>query len=108
MSKRQPRTRRSSTAAKKYVAGYDVDDRSTWPQQLKPWQLAVLREADRRLQKVVEAEQAKPRVVDEADSGRPRGRLLFVAEGMEERVIPLRDGGYVRVVVPALDVRREQ
>ena len=91
---------RSTTAAAEWAAQFDADDPSSWPAaELLPWQIAALRDARRRVEAAVADHDESFRVIDEADTGVPAGRLLL--GGGVVHVLYKAGGGYIRYAVPS-------
>jgi hypothetical protein len=97
------RSRHPSTSSERFVQDfakrYDVEDPNTWPDNLLPWQLAALRKALTLLEADVAEYDETPRVLDEADTGMPRGRIL--TGGGQVHTLYKKGGGYVRYLIPS-------
>jgi hypothetical protein len=92
--------RRSTTAAAEWATQFDADDPSSWPTgPLLDWQVAALREAHRRVEADVADYDESFRVIDEAETGMPAGRLLL--GGGVAHVLYKAGGGYIRYAVPS-------
>jgi hypothetical protein len=91
---------RSTTAAAAWAAQFHADDPSTWPTgPLLPWQVAALRDSHRGVEAAVAERDESFRIIDEADTGIPRGQLLV--GGGKVHVLYRAGGGYIRYVVPS-------
>lgn len=98
---------RSTTASAEWAAQFEADDPSSWPTgPLLDWQIAALREAHRRVGAAVAEDNESFRVIDDADTGMPRGRLLV--GGGTVHTLYKAGGGYIRYAVPSgCDVKCE-
>lgn len=89
---------RSSTTAERYVRRLDLEDIGALPTDLAPWQIAAIREGRRRLAEAATEYEQTPRMLREADSGMPAGRVL-VASGRVHTLYKA-GGGFIQILIP--------
>jgi hypothetical protein len=103
----QLRPRRSTTAKREFLASIDLEERDTWPPHLLPWQRAAIEEGLRELDAEVGEYMGAARVLDEADEGVPRSRILSALG--QVHTLNKAGGGFIRYQVPAdCNVRCEE